>query len=120
MKKNGSVFQCSGSFRSMMLGVFVCLAAAAVLFTAGCASVGSDFPESRVPEIQLNQTTQDEIRAMFGPPWRTGIEDGWQTWTYGRYRYSAFRDARTKDLVIRFNDRGIVTSYTYNNTEPGQ
>ena len=88
-----------------------------VMLCAGCATVGQDFPDYRVGEIQLNQTTQNEIRSMFGSPWRVGIEDGERTWTYGRYRYQAFGPANTKDLVIRFDKRGMVTSYTFNTTE---
>ena len=88
-----------------------------VMLCAGCATVGQDFPDYRVGEIQINQTTQNEIRSMFGSPWRVGIEDGERTWTYGRYRYQAFSPASTKDLVIRFDKRGTVTSYTFNTTE---
>lgn len=87
------------------------------LLIGGCATVGHDFPSDKVQDIRLNQTTQAQIEAMFGPPWRTGIEDGLVTWTYGRYRYAIFSDAKTKDLVLRFDDRGVVVSYTYNTTE---
>ncbi len=93
------------------------LCSVVVLLFAGCATVGRDFPDFRVSEIQINQTTQSEIRSMFGSPWRVGIEDGQPTWTYGRYRYQAFGPASTKDLVIRFDNRGTVTSYTFNTTE---
>jgi hypothetical protein len=86
------------------------------VFLAGCATVGRDFSSDAVTRIHLNQTTQQEILDLLGPPWRTGIDDGLVTWTYGRYRYSLFRSARTKDLVVRFDDRGIVVSYTYNTT----
>ncbi|CCG97203.1 hypothetical protein MARHY3749 [Marinobacter nauticus ATCC 49840] len=54
---------------------------------------------------------------MFGEPWRTGIEDGKRTWTYGKYRWSAFGDDETTDLVVRFNNDGTVSSYVYNTTE---
>jgi hypothetical protein len=54
---------------------------------------------------------------MFGEPWRTGIEDGKRTWTYGKYKWSAFGDAETTDLVVRFNQDGTVSSYVYNTTE---
>jgi hypothetical protein len=88
-----------------------------VTLCSGCATVGRDFPDYRVREIQINQTTQSEIRSMFGAPWRVGIEDGQPTWTYGRYRYNALGGTSTKDLVIRFDNRGTVTSYTFNTTE---
>jgi outer membrane protein assembly factor BamE (lipoprotein component of BamABCDE complex) len=93
----------------LMLSVF--------LLSSGCATVGQDFPDSLVPRIKTHETTQDQVRSMFGAPWRVGLEDGQQTWTYGRYRYSLFRDASTKDLVIRFDKKGIVSSYSFNTTE---
>ncbi|MFH1216144.1 MAG: outer membrane protein assembly factor BamE [Pseudomonadota bacterium] len=90
---------------------------AAALILPGCATVGRDFPVSQIPRIQIGQTTQNDIRAMFGEPWRVGIENGEKTWTYGKYRYAAFSESSTRDLVVRFNPSGVVTSYTYNTTE---
>ena len=87
-----------------------------VVFLSACATVGRDFPAGKVSEIKNGKTTQAEIEAMFGKPWRTGIEDGLVTWTYGKYRYSAFSQTQTKDLVVRFDNNKIVQSYTYNTT----
>jgi hypothetical protein len=101
-----------GSFSRL----FAAAALLLMLLSAGCATVGYYFPVSQVPRIQIGKTTQDEIRTMFGPPWRTGIEDGKRTWTYGRYNYSLFAETRTQDLVVRFDEFGVVSSYTYNST----
>lgn len=101
-------------FTHLILG----LALLCTPFFAGCATVGRDFPSYQVPRIKIGETTQAEIRTMFGNPWRVGIEDGTKTWTYGRYRYGLFAETSTQDLVVRFDDYGIVTSYTYNTTEP--
>jgi hypothetical protein len=87
-----------------------------IVFFSACASVGREFPSGKVSEIKIGKTTQAEIEAMFGKPWRTGIEDDLVTWTYGRYHYSAFSQAQTKDLVVRFDSNKIVHSYTYNTT----
>ncbi|MFH1369493.1 MAG: hypothetical protein ABII64_10265 [Elusimicrobiota bacterium] len=89
----------------------------AVLLISGCATIGRNFEVSQVKNIQLGKTTQNEILSMFGTPWRTGIEDGKQTWTYGRYHYGVFSETAAKDLVIRYDDLGIVVSYTYNTTD---
>lgn len=94
----------------LLLGFMACT-------LGSCATVGREFPTERVSDIELQGTTRAEIQEMFGPPWRTGIEDGYETWTYGRYRYAIFSDAKTKDLVVRFNDQGVVRSYTFNTTE---
>ena len=92
------------------------LLAAAIV--AGCATIGHEFPATSVHQVTLGQTTQDELLRMFGQPWRTGIEDGKTTWTYGYYKYSLFGRTRSRDLVLRFDDNKVVKSYTFNTTEP--
>ena len=89
----------------------------AILLMMGCATVGKDFPVERVTEIQIGKTTQQDIRFQFGSPWRVGIEDGWNTWTYGKYKYRLIGDTDTTDLVIRFDSQNIVASYSFNTTE---
>ena len=86
---------------------------------AGSFSVGRSFPTEPLTRIQVGDTTRDDVRRWFGPPWRTGIEDGAPTWTYGQYRYALLGPARTRDLVLRFDDTGVVSSFTFNSTEPG-
>lgn len=103
----------SGTPSSFGIAAVLCL----VMFLSACASVGREFPASRVPDIQIGKTTQAEIKAMFGEPWRVGMEDGMRTWTYGKYFYSAFSPANTKDLVIRFDANKVVKSYTFNTTD---
>lgn len=83
----------------------------------GCASVGRDFPASRVVDIKIGQTSQQQIKQLFGEPWRIGLENGERTWTYGKYRYSLFGSSETEDLLIRFDPQGIVRSYTFNSTQ---
>ena len=95
-------------------GVFL---AGVMLAAAGCASVGKEFATHKVEEITVGETTRSDIEAMFGDPWRTGLEDGKRTWTYARYRWSAFHEAETTDLVVRFKEDGTVDSYVYNTTQ---
>jgi len=91
---------------------------AVVLFlSSGCARVGTDFDSAKVYEITVGKTTKEDIKTVFGRPWRIGIEDGKTTWTYGRYEYRVFGKSDTKDLVVRFDSEGIVTSYTFNTTK---
>ena len=104
----------SGSF---LPKAFCALALLAALLSAGCATVGHEFPSGQVSTIKIGETTQQEIYTTFGTPWRTGIEDGKRTWTYGIYSYSLFSDASTEDLVIRFDNRGVVSSYVFNTTK---
>jgi outer membrane protein assembly factor BamE (lipoprotein component of BamABCDE complex) len=107
------------SIREKTLVALGAVALAALLagsLLSACATVGREFPSGKVSEIQIGKTTQAEIEAMFGKPWRTGIEDGYVTWTYGKYHYSAFSQTQTKDLVVRFDNNKVVRSYTFNTT----
>lgn len=98
------------SVRAILVGL-------SLLLVVGCATVGRDFATHNVDQIEVGETTRSDIQEMFGEPWRTGIEDGKRTWTYGKYRWSAFGEAETTDLVVRFNKDGRVSSYVYNTTE---
>jgi outer membrane protein assembly factor BamE (lipoprotein component of BamABCDE complex) len=94
------------------------LAAGAAALLAGCVTVGRDFPAQRVAKLQIGTTTRDQVRDLFGQPWRTGLEDGQPTWTYGHYHYTLLGNTRTRDLVVRFDPRGVVQSYTFSSTDP--
>ncbi len=85
---------------------------------AGCATVGKPVPSQAVQKIKIGQTTRQEIQAAFGNPWRTGIEDGETSWTFGYYHISLFGQAEADDLKIVFNDKGTVASYSFNTTRP--
>jgi hypothetical protein len=87
------------------------------LFASGCASIGHEFPAGQISTIRIGQTTQNDIYTTFGAPWRTGIDNGMKTWTYGHYRYSLFSEGETEDLVIKFDSRGVVSSYVFNTTK---
>lgn len=104
----------SGSLKKIARGLVMALFLSSV---AGCATVGHEFPAGQVSTIKIGETTQNDIRATFGNPWRTGIEDSLRTWTYGIYHYSLFDDASTEDLLIRFDKRGVVTSFVFNTTK---
>lgn len=87
------------------------------LLTSGCATVGHEFPAGQVSTIKIGQTTQNDIYTTFGVPWRTGLDNGMKTWTYGNYYYSLFSDGSTEDLVIKFDNRGVVASFVFNTTK---
>lgn len=87
------------------------------LLFSGCASVGHTFPAGQVSAIRIGETTQNDIYTMFGAPWRTGLDSGMKTWTYGDYQYNLFEDNEAEDLVIKFDKRGVVSSYNYNTSK---
>ena len=88
-----------------------------LLLGAGCVSSGRDFPAGPIPDLKTGRTTQAQVREAFGEPWRTGLEDGQRTWTYGRYRYSLFGAPLARDLKLKFDSSGVLTTYTYSSTE---
>jgi len=92
--------------------------AALAAWSLACMTVGDDFAVGRVSHIQIGKTTQQDVKQMFGQPWRTGLEDGQRTWTYGYYKYNLLGASQTRDLVIRYDDKGVVRSYTFNSTYP--
>jgi len=89
----------------------------AVALTA-CVTAGRKFPTENVAKIQIGTSTMDDIKQLFGPPWRTGLEDGEKTWTYGTYHRKLFKESEASDLVIRFNNDGVVRSYSFSTTPP--
>jgi outer membrane protein assembly factor BamE (lipoprotein component of BamABCDE complex) len=94
------------------------LVVAGTALLTGCMTVGREFPAQRVANLEIGATTREQVRGLFGTPWRTGVEDGQQTWTYGHYHYALLGDTRTKDLVVRFDAHDVVASYTFNSTDP--
>jgi hypothetical protein len=84
----------------------------------GCFTAGQAFPVAPVSRIEIGTTTKREVLATFGEPWRTGLEDGQETWTWGQYRYALLGTTRTRDLVVRFDDRDVVASYSFSSSFP--
>ena len=83
------------------------------LFLAGCIYYGRDFVTTPVKNIDLNVTTQREIFNNFGEPYRKGLENGYETWTYS-YNYWEFGQLReSRDLNIVFNKDNTVRSYLF-------
>ena len=86
-------------------------------FFSACITLGKNFPHSNVNSIRTGETTKNDIRKLFGSPWLSGINDGELAWTYGNYDYTLFGERKAKDLVIQFDEKGIVTTYTFSTTE---
>ncbi len=94
-------------FRTVFISLFI-------LLLVGCSlKTGRPFPVGPVQDIKIGVTTRADIRQVFGEPWRTGIEDGARTWTYGQYTIK-----NSRDLLIRFDDKGFVKSYSFSSSFP--
>ena len=88
-----------------------------ILFISGCITLGKEFPEANVSSITIGVTTKNEIRKLFGSPWLSGVQDGQPAWTYGSYDYSLFGERKAKDLVVKFDDKAQVSSFTFSTTD---
>lgn len=122
MRVESGIGRVSTRARGALLAASLLGASLLLPAVTGCATVGHEFPVAYIDSIEKGVTTQEQIRDRFGAPWRVGVEDGQTTWTYGQYRYRLFGQPSTKDLVVRFDGRGVVASYSYSTTdyEPGQ
>ena len=98
------------SFTLIFLTIFT-------FFISSCITLGQNFSDSNVKAIRIGKTTKKDIRKLFGSPWLSGINDGELAWTYGNYDYALFGERKAKDLVIQFDDKGVVTTFTFSTTE---
>lgn len=81
---------------------------------SGCMTLGRSFDVAKVKAIEIGKTTEADLKALFGEPYRTGIDDGDETATWMHYRLSLFGDQRTRDLYVRFQRDGKVKTYSFN------
>ncbi|MCH8156217.1 MAG: hypothetical protein IID18_00435 [Nitrospinae bacterium] len=88
------------------------------LLTTGCAAGGQNFDISQSKTIQNNITTQTEILDKFGSPFKEGFHNGQVMWTYQFDQWNALGPAKSKDLVILFDENNIVRAYRYTSSEP--
>lgn len=89
---------------------------ASVMIVAGCGTVGKNFEAPRAGTIANEVTTQADIKKLYGKPFRTGLENGDTIWIYEFSTYRAHRvlgKDTSKDLIIVFDEKGIVKSHQF-------
>jgi hypothetical protein len=89
-----------------------------LLFVYGCGSTGKNFNESLYKNIISGTTTHKEIQAMFGPPFKKGVQNGSKIWTYEYNAYNSLNKDITKDMVIVFTPSGVVKSHQMMTNQP--
>ena len=82
-----------------------------LLLIYGCGTTGKNFNESLYKNIVEGTTTHKEIQAMFGPPFKKGVQNGHNTWTYEYNFYNVLGNNITKDIIIVFTESGVVKSH---------
>lgn len=93
-------------------------AAALALVLDGCAlSFGRNFPSPAPDTIRVGVTTKEDLRRVFGEPYRVGLDSGDPTWSWFYAEQSAGGEA-TKDFTVRFNRDGTVKSYAFTSNFP--
>ena len=88
-----------------------------LLFLASCGTVGENFNSSQVKSIQNNVTNQTEILDKFGLPFKEGIENGQVMWTYQFDQWNILEPTQSKDLVILFDEKNLVSVYRFTTSE---
>jgi hypothetical protein len=81
------------------------------IFFSGCGTAGKNFDESLYSNIVKGTTTHKEVKAMFGPPFKKGIQNGYPVWTYEYNHVNSFGSDIIKDMIIVFEKNGVVKSH---------
>ena len=89
-----------------------------VLFLSACGTVGKEFDESLYANIVKGTTTHKDIRTMFGPPFKTGVQNGDSVWTYEYNYVNTFGTDIIKDMIIVFSKNGVVKSHQLMTSSP--
>ena len=84
--------------------------AAVLLCAAGCITVGRDFNSAELGWLQGSRTGKGEVYRMLGDPFRTGVDQGKITWSYGYYRYRVFGETCTRSTTAPRRDATRTTS----------
>ena len=89
-----------------------------LIFLYSCGTTGKNFNESLYKNIVVGTTTHKEIQTMFGLPFKTGSQNGYNTWTYEYNIYKVLGKNITKDMVIVFGKNGVVKSHQMMTNQP--
>ena len=63
-----------------------------VLNLAGCGTIGNNFNASKAKNIVNGISTPEDIKIMFGEPFKTGVQNGQPIWVYEHNRYHLIND----------------------------
>ena len=103
-----------GGFMKQALRILLVSLALLTAACAGLASIGREFPSPSAEMIRAGQTSKPDLLRMFGEPTEVGLDTGDQTWSWLYAQFTG--EQRRKQLTVRFDDRGIVKSYSFNSS----
>ncbi|HJM83086.1 MAG TPA: outer membrane protein assembly factor BamE [Nitrospinota bacterium] len=91
-----------------------------IIASVACISFGNNFNTEKIRQIENDITTKAQIRAWFGHPHMTGIDDGDETWIYN-YSYSpTIGTTHTKNLYLIFKIDETVKSFSFSTSFPDE
>lgn len=82
-----------------------------VFLLAACGSTGKDFDPALTANIVNGKTTKEEIRSMFGAPYKTGIQNGDPIWAYEYNEYGLSENNLSRQLIVVFGPDDVVKSH---------
>jgi SmpA/OmlA family protein len=85
----------------------------AIVAVGGCGTSGKEFNEVLFSNIENGHTTQNEVESMFGNPFKKGVQNGKQIWVYEHNKYRLIGKDTSKDLVITFDNTGVVETHQF-------
>jgi len=104
---------------SIRLNLFIIILVS--IFFAHCVTtykIGKQFSTENVAKIVIGKTTEQDILAFFGDPWKIGILNGNVVYTYCYEEWAFQRDdtieKRGDTLVIEFDANKKVKNYYFN------
>jgi len=85
---------------------------------AGCGlTFGREFPSPTGEMLVVGKTGKSDLLRFFGEPHQVGLDTGDPTWAWTYARVSGGEEL-TKQLTIRFDERGSVKSYSFTSNFP--
>lgn len=82
-----------------------------VLALAACGSTGKDFDPALTENIVNGKTTKEEIRSMFGEPFKTGVQNGDPVWAYEYTEYGHSKTNPSRQLIVVFGPDDVVKTH---------
>ncbi len=89
------------------------------LAVAGCGTGGKKFEEANFDNIVNGSTSKKEVETMFGMPFKKGWQNGREMWIYEYNKYRMIGQDTSKDMVILFDESGLVKSHKFMTSQPG-
>jgi hypothetical protein len=91
----------------------------AATLVGGCGGLkfGSDFPSPTRDMLMVGKTTKADLLRFFGEPHQVGLDTGDPTWAWTYARVLADREL-SKQLTVRFDEKGMVRSYSFTSSFP--